>query len=318
MELDARRLYLGEGCSSLFTYCTHVLHLAEGAAYNRIEASRAARRFPVILEWLDAGDVTLTAVRLLAPHLTAENHRDVLASARQKSTREVERLVAALHPKPPAPTVIRKEPASSVPSGAEELVARQVEAPPPAHQTSAPLSAPANRQKRPSPTLTALAPERYRLQLTVSGATHDKLRRAQDLLRHAVPDGDPAEILDRALTALLEQLERRRFAECPTPRVTGGGGEHSRHIPAAVRRAVWRRDEGRCAFVGTAGRCTERGFLEFHHVEPFAAGGAATVDNIELRCTRHNAYEASLFFGGDGAGLVREAHRAWTVARSST
>ena len=44
MELDARRLYLREGCSSLFTYCTQVLHLAEGSAYNRIEAARAARR----------------------------------------------------------------------------------------------------------------------------------------------------------------------------------------------------------------------------------------------------------------------------------
>src|SRR5262245_30269674 len=47
MELDARRLYLGEGCSSLFTYCTQVLHLSEHAAYNRIETARAARRFPI-------------------------------------------------------------------------------------------------------------------------------------------------------------------------------------------------------------------------------------------------------------------------------
>ena len=28
-ELDERRLYLGQGCSSLFTYCTQVLHLSE-------------------------------------------------------------------------------------------------------------------------------------------------------------------------------------------------------------------------------------------------------------------------------------------------
>ena len=44
VEFDARRLYLREGCSSLFTYCTHVLHLSEGSAYNRIETARAARR----------------------------------------------------------------------------------------------------------------------------------------------------------------------------------------------------------------------------------------------------------------------------------
>src|SRR6058998_3019613 len=66
-ELDARRLYLGEGFSSLFTYCTQALHLSEHAAYNRIEAARAARRLPMILELVAEGAVTLTTVRLLAP-----------------------------------------------------------------------------------------------------------------------------------------------------------------------------------------------------------------------------------------------------------
>ena len=67
-EMDARRLYLGRGCSSMFTYCTQVLHLAEHAAYNRIEAARAARKFPAILERLADGRAHHSAVRLLAPH----------------------------------------------------------------------------------------------------------------------------------------------------------------------------------------------------------------------------------------------------------
>jgi 5-methylcytosine-specific restriction endonuclease McrA len=73
----------------------------------------------------------------------------------------------------------------------------------------------------------------------------------------------------------------------------------SRHVPAEVKRAVWLRDLGRCAFVGTDGRrCNERGFVEFHHVRPYAAGGEATVENIQLRCRRHNGYEARVFFAG--------------------
>ncbi len=83
-ELDERRLYLAEGCSSLFTYCTQVLHLSEHAAYGRIEAARAGRRFPVILEMLCDGSVNLTTVGLLATHLTHENHREVLDGARHK------------------------------------------------------------------------------------------------------------------------------------------------------------------------------------------------------------------------------------------
>jgi hypothetical protein len=65
-ELDARRLYLAAGYSSLFTYCTHVLHLSEHAAYGRIEGARAVRRFPTILGRLADGALTLTAVCLLA------------------------------------------------------------------------------------------------------------------------------------------------------------------------------------------------------------------------------------------------------------
>jgi 5-methylcytosine-specific restriction endonuclease McrA len=60
---------------------------------------------------------------------------------------------------------------------------------------------------------------------------------------------------------------------------------------------VWRRDDGRCAFVGTHGRCTERGTLEFHHVQPYAAGGVTSIDNLQLRCRAHNQYEAEQFFG---------------------
>src|SRR6185436_18711626 len=100
MELDVRRLYLGEGYSSLFTYCTQALHLAEGAAYNRIEAARAARRFPMILDGLENGSLTLTTVRLLGPHLTVENHERVLVSAHHKRKQDIEQIVATLNPKP--------------------------------------------------------------------------------------------------------------------------------------------------------------------------------------------------------------------------
>ena len=110
MEVDSRRLYLREGCSSLFTYCTQVLHLAEGAAYNRIEAARAARRFPSVLTALEDGSLTLASARLLAPHFTLENHGQLIEAARHKSKRDVELLVATLAPKRSAPTVLRRLP----------------------------------------------------------------------------------------------------------------------------------------------------------------------------------------------------------------
>ena len=76
----------------MFVYCTRVLRLSEHAAYRRIEVARAVRRFPRLLESLEAGHLTLTTICLLAPHLTDSNHLGVLALARDRSKREVEEI----------------------------------------------------------------------------------------------------------------------------------------------------------------------------------------------------------------------------------
>ena len=297
IEMDTRRLYLREGCSSLFTYCTQVLHLAEGAAYNRIEAARAARRFPPVLDAIADGSLTLTSARLLAPHLTTENHQAVLDAARHKAKREIELLIATLHPRPPVATVIRKvSPAPG--AGTRKLDVISCSASPLSLDSTPRSAIPATWQ----PTRASASPltrDNYRLQLTISTETHAKLRTAQDLLRHTIPDGDLAAVLDRALTLLIYDLERRRCATVGNPRINevSSADGRTRHIPAAVRREVWRRDQGRCAFTSNSRRCTETAFLEFHHVAPYAAGGLAVVDNIQLRCRAHNQYEAELFFG---------------------
>lgn len=171
MEIDSRRLYLGQGCASMFTYCTQVLDLSEGAAYNRIEAARAARRYPVILDLLQESAITLTTVRLLSPHLNTNNHGAVLASARHKARREVEELVATLHPKPDAPMIVRRMPHSHtapvvvLPVTSVDTPRSMAEADPAPPVRGAPLRV-----------ATPLAPERYRIQVTVSRETHDRFR----------------------------------------------------------------------------------------------------------------------------------------------
>jgi hypothetical protein len=280
-ELDSRKLYLGEGYSSLFTYCTLALHLSEPAAYSRITAARAVRRFPVILTLLGEGAVTLTTVGLLAGHLTDENHEALLDGARHKSKRDVERLVACLYPQPDIPSSLRKVPAAEAPT------LRLVDEP--AATAPRPVG---TLPARPRPIIAPIASERYLLRVTVGRDTHEKFERARALLRHTIPSGDPAQVVDRALTVLLEQLERRKAGATKRPRPNSGKISRTRHVPAAVRREVWARDNGQCAFVGSDGRCAATAFLEFHHLQPFAAGGPTSIDNLELRCRAHNTYEA--------------------------
>jgi hypothetical protein len=329
-ELDTRDIFLREGYASLFAYCREALGLSEHEAFNRIEAARAARRFPVIVGMLMAGSVNLTAVRLLAPHLTTANHREVLESARGKRTEKIREMVAQLSPKPDVGTSVRKiAPPAPVLASPPIVAVPSADVPPdivsgPAVSLTPPTPTPVRMLAPPplSAAVVPLAPDRYKLQLTIAGDTLEKLRLAKEMLRHAMPTGDEAAVLDRALTTLLVELARKKFAATDRPRASKGSTPGSRDIPAEVRRVVWVRDLGRCAFVGSGGhRCTERGFVEFHHVRPYEVGGEATVENIQLRCGRHNRYEAKMFFNREetrGEGVVREVGPAYGPVERAT
>lgn len=203
-EFDRRRLYLALGFSSLYAYCRDAFHLGDGAAYRRIEAARACRRFPIVLELLSNGSVSLTTISLLSPHLTPANHHDLLDEATHQSTREVERIVARLCPRPDVPATVRKLPVCGIEKAAQlEADAAACEAPPtPGHTVPAPASH--------RPVIATLTPERFRLQITMSKDTHDTLRELQNLMRHAVPSGDPAVIIERALKCLRQEVLRRK------------------------------------------------------------------------------------------------------------
>jgi hypothetical protein len=280
-----------------------VLRLSESEAYNRIEAARAVRRFPRILGLLRDGALNLTTVRLIAPHL-ADDEDGLLVASCGKSRREVEGLVAARNPKADVPALVRKLPVRQ-PDEPTPGIASLLAEPPAQPQVSRVVPSPV---PSPSATVMPLASDRYVIRFTASAATRAKLQSAQDLLRHAIPTGDVAEIVDRALTALLDDLARKKTAatERPRPVPRSPTARRNRHIAAAVKRGVWVRDGGRCAFVARNGhRCTERAFLEYHHVDPYAAGGEASVENIELRCRPHNGYEAELFFGSEAVRRAR-------------
>jgi len=252
VALETRTVHVEAGYGSLFRFCVGRLGLSEEEAFYRIAASRVAERFPVVLEWLRDGRLTLTAIALLRKHLTEANHLSMLEAAEGRSKREIQALVARLAPRPDVPVSIRRlAPPRTVgvsleatpdPPIAPAPIFDAVQTPGPAapalplSQDDCVVSAPAGpaalavsrgegdarrapaialRSPVPSPppaVMTPLAPGRYSLRLTISEETHAKLRRAQDLLAHAVPPGDTAAVLDRALTLLVAQLERQKYA----------------------------------------------------------------------------------------------------------
>lgn len=286
-EVDARRLYAPAGYPSMHAYCVGALRLSEDAAFKRIQAARAARGFPLLFEALADGRLHLTGLCLLAPHLTPDNVEALVAAASHRRKSEIEMLLAQ-----------RVAPPDATRGELSQLAPAQVEAIASATPASLPPSQLAPAQVEVPPDALPDSAVRYALRVTIDRDTHDKLRYAQALLSHALPSGDVAQVLARALDALVAQLEKQKAGVGTNPAKPRHSSARKRHVPARVRRVVWERDRGRCTFVGENGRrCEARRFLEFDHVDPVARGGRATVAGMRLRCRTHNQLEAERAFG---------------------
>ena len=331
-EYDRRKLFLEDGYPSMYAYCIRELNYSEGEAYRFIHAARTVRRYPGALVALSDGRLHLRAVLMLAPHLRPSNADELVAAATHQTRAEIQLMLARRFPRPdlperlaalPAPAAIAAQPAPEPPI---ELTPEQVPAtipdegalgemalpPEPASELTPEQVAAAERPARTMP----LSPERFGLQCTLDRETHDLLREAQELMSHQNPTGEIVTVLHRALRLLVDDLRRRKFAA--TTRPGRARPTHSpRHIPADVKRTVWARDGGRCAFVSDAGkRCPARALIEFDHTELVARGGQATADKVRLLCWAHNQHAAERELGAEFMNGKRTAARRESPRRA--
>src|SRR5262245_2925942 len=300
-EVDERRLYAPAGYPSMYAYCVAELRLSEDAAARRIQVARIARRFPRVFEAIARGRLSVTTVGLLAPHLVEHTASELLTAAEHKSKVEIERMLAERFPKSDLLSWVAAMPASEPASAGPAPAPARVD-----DSQVVAISGPARTEFVPERVecrarVSPLSARSYALQATIDPETQDYLRRAQELLGHQVPSGDVAQVLKLALKEFVIRRERRKFAAtdrpCPPhPKAT----ENPRHIPARIKRAVWKRDGGQCTFVSESWhRCEARSRLEFDHVLEVARGGEATVDGIRLLCRAHNQHAAERTFGAE-------------------
>src|SRR5689334_10248895 len=181
-----------------------------------------------------------------------------LAGATHKTKAGIEELLAARFPRSEALGLVT---ALSAPSG--QLAPGQVAMPSEEHLSPGPVEAHVSQlvpERVPCLSkVTPVAAERFDIHMTIGRDTRDKLQRVQELLGHALPTGDIAQVFDRAIDFLLKDLEKRKFAATSRPHRGGRPSANPRHIPAAVKRAMWARDGGQCTFVSESGhRCQAR------------------------------------------------------------
>lgn len=300
-EIDRRKLHERESYKSLFYYCLRELKLSEADAWRRSVAAQVARRYPIIYDLLREGEINLTAVAMLAPHLNAANYRTLLRKGAGLSTREVERLVADLQGKPERRDRVRQlaAVASQAAAAATLPFLAATAAPSPIPES---LATTADQKVDAVPTVARACPRRVEIKFTADEELWRMLERIRELLRFRV-EGDRLEFVIRALA--VEWLARhdlaRRLGSRTGAKPAAGARQtrRTRRVPQAVKKAVYHRDEGRCSFVSSSGkRCEESVRLEFDHMLPFALGGASDDPaNVRLLCRAHNQRAAREVFG---------------------
>ena len=319
-ELDQRQLHLDLGFPSLFAYCVQSLGLCEATAGRRIAVARVCGKYPEALARVASGELHVSALCLLKQHLSAANAAELFELCSHKSARQIEELLAARFPKPDVHDSIRRLPTAAQPtpaqptpalptlnveSGQEKTLAsvntQQLPACTP--QPARPLTPPP-----PAPRLEPLSADRFAVRFTADAEFRDALERVRGLAAHRLPSGDLLTLLKGGLQAYERELEKQRFSVGAKPRgvrdlvparaAAQDSASARRHIPAAVVREVYQRDERQCTFVSNDGRrCCARKFLELDHVRPWAFGGEDTPRNLRLRCRAHNQRYARQCFG---------------------
>jgi hypothetical protein len=302
-----RELYRELGYTSLFYYCVRQLGLSKSSAFRRSEAARLIVRFPVVAGRLAEGRLSIRALVELREVLTEENHAGVLTRAEGKSQEEAQLLAVEYKPKPVPRDVVRALPMPqrpSVPSGSSALLGSPAQSAPPAPLGDL-VPAETKMPSLPSEVVKPLTPELRRLNVTVTADFIAELEQVRVALSHQCPDGNFEQVVREAFKLVLERDRKRKALTGPPRPVTDRPrpqsevpGESDRYVPAAVKRAVWKRDKGRCTWpMGDGAICGATHRLEFDHDLEVAFGGKPTVGNVRLLCKSHNLMKAELCFG---------------------
>jgi hypothetical protein len=289
--LDEKKVAEALGYPSAYHFCTQKLKFSEAAAVWRIHSARAAKMFPEMLDLIESGEMNITTVKLIAPYLTKHTKVALIADCRGKSRKDIEAIVASMSPSAPRRDVVVK-------CGPVIMAKAQWPEPPAAATGGA-----APQQQSALDIVEAIDAERRRLHFDVGPDTAELLERARAILRHKFPFASLEDIVKEALNVLLDHKDLGRNLDKGKDGPIRPSAPDSRAIPMWVRRAVYKRDGGRCAFVGEEGRaCGERSWLEFDHVIPFARGGRSDdPGNVRLLCRAHNRAAADRAFAPPGS-----------------
>ncbi len=117
IEIERRSLYLKEGYSSLFEYCTRRWHYSSPKAGRTIAVARCAKKFPGVRSLLVERKIKVCGVARIAGILTEKNSDELLREVSGKKYVEIDRIAASRRTAPAIREFVRPIGMKSLPSG---------------------------------------------------------------------------------------------------------------------------------------------------------------------------------------------------------
>jgi 5-methylcytosine-specific restriction endonuclease McrA len=293
-EVERRRLYGDFKRTSLFDYAVKELGYSEDQAHRRIQAMRLIKELPEVKEKLNSGALSLTNAAKAqglfrrsqqsskVATLNKETKLAVLESIEHKSTRDAERELLKFQP----------------------------------------------RDVTPVDRLKAVSPNQTELRVVLDQKTVEKLDEVRALLGAKGIELSHDQLLLVMAEATIATLKEKRFGKqrarqtqasqttSPSSSTESLGAnqvveqsstKHQRYVPAAVKHAVWQRDQGQCC------QCGSRKNLQYDHIKPFGIGGTNGIENLRLLCFSCNQRAAMRVYGVEAMRVAGE--KSWRHAR---
>jgi 5-methylcytosine-specific restriction endonuclease McrA len=281
-EVERDEHYLAMGHSTLFDFVTKDLGYSAGSAHRRIQSMRLLKTIPEMEERIEDGSLSLCVAAKTQSFfqqedrkrrdegqakLSSESKTQIVQSMCGASARECEAKLAVLSPE----SVLPREKARAVAEG-KTLIQ---------FTASDPLLAKLEKLKG------LLAHQNFE-------GRYDRLFEilADMALKKLDPEQKPQKKLKQVEDTAVQE-ETQNETELPTLE-KAAVTSRSRYVPAALRRAVWKRDGGRCTYRDpiTGRVCESRHALQLDHIYPYGWGGETSESNLRLRCSQHNAFTA--------------------------
>jgi 5-methylcytosine-specific restriction endonuclease McrA len=295
-QIESQLIFRKLGYNSMHEYCVERLKLSDSRAYELINVSRTCTKAPQIKAAIEAGVVSVSAVKRIGRVVTQENADLWIEQASTLRQKDLERAVAAVDPKQTVKEMVKPvaEDRSMLVVGISSKLEKKLQR---VRELVAQSSAKPCNLEQALEQMAAIFLERK-----------DPVQRAERIMRKQMARQN------RAKSTSLSNVARPSNVSQPVQKVAHGVARPTRlPIPAAIRHQVMLRDRGECQGKTPQGtRCGCRQWTDIHHIRPVSLGGANEVDNLVTLCSGHHRQ----IHGGEwDPGKTKQSNRLFSSRR---